>query len=298
MIPWIQIYSNLIHHPKTTNLADELGIRSADANPNAVAAGMLVSLWLWAAQNATDGDLSGCSDRAIAEAAEYKKKPSAFVSALVKARWLDEDRKLHKWEEYASLLQDMNDRQKANTAERVRRLRERRKQEKAVTETPECNNSVTHDEAFNSEESNVCNGYGNVTVTQCNAPTLPNLTLPNNTLPISNIVPTPKTTQGEVVSTAPATHEPPPCPPQGLGCYTPPVGNDGKTAYGVHQLVRLKLTEYDRLILEFGEMNVTAAIAQMEKWLLTAPDAERQKEHYPILRKKLWKDPLLRDNEP
>lgn len=298
MIPWIQIYSNLIHHPKTTNLADELGIRSADANPNAVAAGMLVSLWLWAAQNATDGDLSGCSDRAIAEAAEYKKKPSAFVSSLIKTKWLDEDRKLHKWEEYASLLQDMNDRQKANTAERVRRLRERRKQEKAVTETPESSADVTPSQALPDEERNACNGYSNVTVTQCNAPTLPNLTLPNNTLPVSNIVGTGKTTEGEVTCTAPATHEPPPCPPQDLGCYTRPVGNDGKAAYGVRQLVRLKQSEYDRLILEFGEMNTMTAIAQMEKWLMTAPAEDRPKEHYPVLRKKLWKDPLLRDNGP
>ena len=298
MIPWIQIYSNLIHHPKTTNLADELGIRSADANPNAVAAGMLVSLWLWAAQNATDGDLSGCSDRAIAEAAEYKKKPSAFVSSLIKTKWLDEDRKLHKWEEYASLLQDMNDRQKANTAERVRRLRERRKQEKAVTETPESSADVTPSQALPDEERNACNGYSNVTVTQCNAPTLPNLTLPNNTLPVSNIIGPAKTTEGEVTCTAPAPHEPPPCPPQDLGCYTRPVGNDGKAAYGVHQLVRLKQSEYDRLILEFGEMNTMTAIAQMEKWLMTAPAEDRPKEHYPVLRKKLRKEPLLRDNGP
>lgn len=112
------------------------------------------------------------------------------------------------------------------------------------------------------------------------------------------IVPNPKTTEGEVVSTAPATHEPPPCPPKDLGCYTRPVGNDGKEAYGVRQLVRLKQSEYDRLILEFGEMNVMTAIAQMEKWLMTAPTEDRPKEHYPVLRKKLWKDPLLRDSEP
>lgn len=110
------------------------------------------------------------------------------------------------------------------------------------------------------------------------------------------IVPNPKTTQGEVTCTAPATHEPPPCPPQDLGCYTRPVGNDGKAAYGVHQLVRLKQSEYDRLILEFGELNTMVAIAQMEKWLMTAPAEDRPKEHYPVLRKKLWKDPLLRDN--
>lgn len=112
------------------------------------------------------------------------------------------------------------------------------------------------------------------------------------------IVPNPKTTEREVVSTAPATHEPPPCPPQDLGCYTRPVGNDGKAAYGVHQLVRLKQSEYDRLILEFGELNTMVAIAQMEKWLMTAPAEDRPKEHYPVLRKKLWKDPLLRDNGP
>ena len=112
------------------------------------------------------------------------------------------------------------------------------------------------------------------------------------------IVPEPKTTQGEVTCTAPAPHEPPPCPPQDLGCYTRPVGSDGKAAYGVRQLVRLKQSEYDRLILEFGELNVMTAIAQMEKWLMTAPEEEHPKEHYPVLRKKLRKEPLLRDNGP
>lgn len=112
------------------------------------------------------------------------------------------------------------------------------------------------------------------------------------------IVPNPKTTEGEVVSTAPATHEPPPCPPKDLGCYTRPVENDGKEAYGVRQLVRLKQSEYDRLILEFGEMNVMVAIAQMGKWLMETPEEEHPKEHYPVLRKKLRKEPLLRDNGP
>lgn len=112
------------------------------------------------------------------------------------------------------------------------------------------------------------------------------------------IVPNPKTTQGEVTCTAPAPHEPPPCPPQDLGCYTRPVGNDGKEAYGVRQLVRLRQSEYDRLILEFGEMNVMTAIAQMGKWLMETPEEERPKEHYPVLRKKLRKEPLLRDNGP
>ena len=277
MIPWIQVYSNLIHHPKTTALADELGIRSADANSNAVAAGMLVSLWLWAAQSATDGDLSGCSDRAIAEAAEYKKKPSAFVSALIKTKWLDEDRKLHKWEEYASLLQDMNDRQKANTAERVRRLRERRKQEKAVTETPESSADVTPSQALPDEERNACNGYSNVTITQCNAPTLPNLTLPNNTLPVSNILPSTDDIEQVGSIGAAATHGQP---------------------YGTRGNVYLTESEYDRLLLNFGELNLITAIEQMGVWLQNTESPPCPENHYEILRKKLWKDPLIRNGEP
>lgn len=168
MIPWIQVYSNLIKHPKTTNLADELNLSSKDTSPNAVAAGMLVSLWLWAAQNATDGDLSGCSDRAIAEAAEYRKKPSVFVAALIKTRWLNADRKIHDWEEYAALLNDTVERQKENTRERVRKHRERKRTATATTQTEELE---TH-----------CNALCNVTETLSNAPTLPNLTLPNLTI--------------------------------------------------------------------------------------------------------------------
>lgn len=277
MIPWIQVYSNLIHHPKTTALADELGIRSADANPNAVAAGMLVSLWLWAAQNATDGDLSRCSARAIAEAAEYKKKPSAFVSALLNTKWLDEDKKLHDWEQYASLLQDMNDRQKANTAARVRRLRERRKQESTVTVTPDDEDDVTQPEAPPDEDCNACNGCSNVTVTLGNAPTLPNLTLPNNTLPVSNILPGTDDIDQVGSIGPPATHGRP---------------------YGTKGNVYLTESEYDRLLLNFGELNLTAAIEQMGIWLQTTESPPSPEKHYEILRKKLWKDPLLRNGEP
>ena len=62
--------------------------------------------------------------------------------------------------------------------------------------------------------------------------------------------------------------------------------------------MRLKQSEYDRLILEFGEMNVMTAITQMGKWLMETPEEELPKEHYPVLRKKLRKEPLLRDNGP
>jgi len=156
MIPWIQVYSNLIRHPKVTKLADKLNLTSKDAGPNVIAAGMLVSLWLWAAQNATDGDLSECSDRAIAEAAEFKRKPSLFVEALVHAKLMDEDRKLHDWDEYATLLIDYEEQQREKTRKRVEKHRAKKK----ALQSTECN----------------------VTETPCNAPTIPNLTKPNLTV--------------------------------------------------------------------------------------------------------------------
>lgn len=122
-----------------------------------------MSLWLWASQNATNGDLSGCSDRAIAEAAEYKKKPATFVNALIKTKWLDNDRKLHDWEEYATLLNDCAEQQKEKTRERVKRHRERKRAAANAPVTPECNADC------------------NVTDTPCNAPTTPYHTTPYTT---------------------------------------------------------------------------------------------------------------------
>lgn len=164
MIPWIQVYSNLIKHPKTYALADELKLTSKDASPNAVASGMLVSLWLWAAQNATDGDLSKCPPRAIAEAAEYRKNPVTFVAALKKTKWLDNDGKLHDWCEYATLLIECDQQQREKTRKRVERHRAKKK--------ASGNDGVTPD----------CNALGNVTVTPSNAHTIPNHTIPNNTI--------------------------------------------------------------------------------------------------------------------
>ena len=162
MIPWIQVYSNLISHPKTYRLADILKLTSKDTTPNVVAAGLLISLWTWAIQNAYSGDLRACSDRAIAEAARYKKKPETFVKALTDAGWLDRDRRLHDWSEYAHLLMEKEDNRKAKTRERVKRYRDKEK-------APAAPDSLSP-----------CNAPCNVTVTPCNAPTLPNHTIPNH----------------------------------------------------------------------------------------------------------------------
>lgn len=266
MIPWIQVYSNLLRHPKTTNLADELGLTSSHTSPNAVAAGMLVSLWLWAAQNAVDGDLSTCSDRAIAEAAEYRKKPVTLVAALMKTGWLDDDRRLHDWEEYASLLRDIETRNKENTKNRVKRYRERKKLNESHSDG-DCS-SVTCNES---------NGYCNVTCNESNAPTLPNLTLHNITLPNTNN----HTTQNIIGAQVNIPEQ------EVIRTDAPQLG----TRYGTRQNVILKESEYDRLILEFGEINVMTALEVMGKWLESSE--EKPNDHYSLLRRKLKKESVL-----
>lgn len=178
MTPWIQVYSNLTSHRKTGRLADALGLANSFVSPNVVAVGILVSLWTWAVQNASDGDLSGCSARAIAEACRWNKKPDALVSALMDSGWIDPDKKLHDWEEYVLLLMEKEDNRKAKTRERVQRYREKQKEEKKPSderyETPEIDEDVTP-----------CNGYRYVSDTPCNAPTI---TIPyhNHTIPEDN----------------------------------------------------------------------------------------------------------------
>ena len=108
-----------------TRLADALFLKSACADPNALACGMLVSLWCWAVQNACDGDLSRCTPRAIAEACQWKRRPETLTDALRETGWLDPDGRLHDWEEYAGLLIDSAARQREKTKERTRRYRAR-----------------------------------------------------------------------------------------------------------------------------------------------------------------------------
>ena len=157
MIPWIQVYSNLPQHKKTSRLAEELKISSAVVDPNMVAVGILIGLWTWAIQNAYDGDLSECSARTIANACQWKKKPETLVTALKKTGWLDADMRLHDWEEYAVLLIDQEENRKAKTRDRVNRYRSKKAASCNVTQCAPCN----------------------VTDTLCNAPTVPNLTKPD-----------------------------------------------------------------------------------------------------------------------
>lgn len=132
MIPWIQVYSNLLQHPKTGTLAVELDLKCSDVEIEAVAVGILVSLWTWAVQNAPNGDLSNTNPRTIARAANWKRKPETLIVALKTSGFLDEDMKLHDWEEYAELYINRVEYQREQARERMRNMRARKKAEAEI----------------------------------------------------------------------------------------------------------------------------------------------------------------------
>lgn len=79
-------------------------------------------------------------------------------------------------------------------------------------------------------------------------------------------------------------------------------GSIGRTAThglprGVRQNVYLTQREYETLVSDFGDLNVTFAIIQMGKWLEGQDNPPEPEKHYEILRKKLWKEPTLRGEE-
>lgn len=145
MLPWIQVYSNLADHPKIYALVDRMKLRR-----NSEAVGIVVSLWLWAAKNAPDGDLSGFPERAIADAVGYSSSYAGkLCKLLVECRWLDEKEGggylLHDWEEYAALLIDITERKKHQAKVRMRRLRAQKDEMDLEDESVTCyaNKSVT-----------------------------------------------------------------------------------------------------------------------------------------------------------
>ncbi len=157
---WIEVHQTLPSHRKIKALKRELKIKT----PQAV--GHMVMLWLWAIDNAPDGDLSGIDPDDIAEASEWPKAGSAFVEAMIHAGFLDENMQLHDWGEYAGLLMEKRDAKRASDRERQQRHRDKLKREaEANRDNSVSNGPVTCD--------------GAVTSRTCHAP---NSTVPNSTM--------------------------------------------------------------------------------------------------------------------
>lgn len=198
---WIELHQNLPAHRKVKKLKRLLKIKT----PQAV--GHLAMLWLWAVDNAPDGDLSALDPEDIAEACEWPKGAEQFVQALTEAGFIDPDAKLHDWSDYAGMLLDRRENQREQNRKRQQRYRNKRKADSNATES----NASTRDSSPVTHDDNVSvTRYESVS----NAPvtTLPNLTIPNHTKPNLNqerYEDTCKALPGTDSVTAPA-----PCPPQ------------------------------------------------------------------------------------
>ncbi len=96
---WIELHQSLPTNKKTIRLKNKLRIKT----PQAV--GHICMLWLWAVDNAPDGDLSGFTPDEISECAGWTGRSAEdFVEALVGSGFIDADMALHDWFEYAGRL--------------------------------------------------------------------------------------------------------------------------------------------------------------------------------------------------
>lgn len=131
---WLELHQTLPTNKKTLRLKRLLGIRTYQA------VGHLAMLWLWALDNAQDGDLSDFEAEEIAEIADWPgKDPQKLVGALIEAGFIDSDMHLHDWGDYTGRLID-----KRKIMREQSRLRQQRRRDK-VRQIQESNALVTRD---------------------------------------------------------------------------------------------------------------------------------------------------------
>lgn len=108
---WIELHQTLREHKKMFACADDLGVKRTEM------IGILVSLWLWALDNAQDGSLVGVSDKTIARVCDFpEKKAGKLVEVLRKNRFLDKEGDhyvIHNWYNYAGKLMEKREKDRA-----------------------------------------------------------------------------------------------------------------------------------------------------------------------------------------
>jgi hypothetical protein len=118
---WIELHQTLREHKKLFACADVLNLSRIEM------IGTLVSLWLWALDNAQDGSLAGISDKTIARVCDYpEKKAGKLVDALASNGFIDWDGEcyiIHDWYDYAGKLMERRekDRERKKTSKGSRK---------------------------------------------------------------------------------------------------------------------------------------------------------------------------------
>lgn len=164
---WIELHQTLPTNKKTLRLKKILKIKT----PQAI--GHLCLLWLWALDNAEDGDLSIFSDDEVSEVSGWTGKPETFVAALIEAGFLDEDRHIHHWEEYAGALID-----KREVTREQNKIRQQARRDK-IKNSHDRHASVTRDGSVTNENVTRDNSVSHAPI--------PYLTVPNRTVPYHTV---------------------------------------------------------------------------------------------------------------
>ena len=87
---WIELHQSLPQHRKLLALRDALGLRTP------AALGHMCLLWLWALDNAPDGDLSALPARQLAEICQFSERRAGDLAvALRTSGFVDADWRLH-----------------------------------------------------------------------------------------------------------------------------------------------------------------------------------------------------------
>jgi len=158
---WIELHQTLPTNKKTMRLSIILNIDAVQA------VGHLCFLWLWAIDNAPDGNLSNFYNGEIALVAGWKGDPDDFVNALIKSGFVNENKSLHDWYDYAGKLIE----KRREDADRKRTAREK-------TEEIRKKSAGRPADIQRTSEINPCDGAGNTT--------LHNTTVPYPTVPLKN----------------------------------------------------------------------------------------------------------------
>jgi hypothetical protein len=94
-VAWIESHQELRDHPKRKRLSRLLDISRRET------IGLLHELWWWAYDYAAEGDLSTFTDEDIADAIDWEHDPGALIAALTQSGFINDDRQIHDWEDFA-----------------------------------------------------------------------------------------------------------------------------------------------------------------------------------------------------
>jgi hypothetical protein len=133
---WIKVHQSVRDHRKIMALADALDVEDAHA------VGLVVNLWLWAVDNAPDGQIPD-SDRAVARGVGWHGDPHHLLGSLLSVGLVErrgDHHHIHDWDEYAGSLI-------AHRKREADRLRTYRAQQATVRSTEEQRTDYVHGSA-------------------------------------------------------------------------------------------------------------------------------------------------------